>query len=206
MIITAIEPRRKSLSAIFIDGEYALKLDTETVLSQRLKAGIEIDDDRLLELIKLSDAKRAKEKALWLISYRDHSEGELRQKLSKDYGEEAVDAAIAKLMDLGFINDENFAGRYAESLSAKHLSGRQIQQKLRLKGIDKELSSQTVENLNLDEKEEIRALISKKYIRKLSEEADLRRTVAALQRRGFSYGDIRSVIREFTEFEEYNYD
>ena len=78
--------------------------------------------------------------------------------------------------------------------------GVQEQQKLRLKGIDKELSSQTVENLNLDEKEEIRALISKKYIRKLSDEADLRRTVAALQRRGFSYGDIRSVIREFTEF------
>lgn len=206
MTITAIEPRRKSLSAIFIDGEYALKLDTETVLSQRLKVGADIDDDRLLQLIKLSDAKRAKEKALWLISYRDHSEGELRQKLSKDYGEEAVDAAIAKLMDLGFINDESFAQRYAESLSSKHLSERQIQQKLRLKGIDKELSSQAVENLCLEEKEEIRALINKKYIRKLSDEADLRRTVAALQRRGFSYTDIRSVIREFTEFEEYNYD
>lgn len=206
MVITAIEPRRKSLSAIFIDGEYALKLDTETVLSARLKVGQEIDDDRLYELIKTSDARRAKEKALWLISYRDHSEGELRQKLSKDFCEEAVNSAIERLTELGLIDDENFARKYAESLSRKHLSNRQIQQKLRLKGIDRDLTSDTVEDLELDEKEEIRALINKKYIRKLSDEADLRRTVAALQRRGFAYSDIKAVISEFTEFEEYNYE
>lgn len=203
MVITAIEPRRKSLSAVFIDGEYALKLDTETLIAEKVKVGSEIDDDRLLELIKMSDSRRAKEKALWLISYRDHSEGELRQKLSRDFGEEAVDAAIDKLMNLGFINDESFAARYADSLSAKHMSARQIQQKLRQKGIDRDLSSETVENLDLDEKEEIRALINKKYIRKLSDEGDLRRTVAALQRRGFAYSDIRSVISEFGEIEEY---
>jgi len=203
MVITAIEPRRKSLSAIYIDGEFALKLDTETVLSNRLKVGEEIDDDRLLELIKASDSRRAKEKALWLISYRDHSEGELRQKLSKDYGEEAVNNAVERLMELGLINDEDFAKKYAESLSHKHMSQRQIKQKLRLKGIDKDLSEDAVENLCLDEKDEIRALINKKYIRKLSDEADVRRTVAALQRRGFSYSDIKSVINEFAEFEEY---
>ncbi|MBQ8572977.1 MAG: regulatory protein RecX [Ruminococcus sp.] len=206
MVITAIEPRRKSFSAIFIDGEYALKLDTETVLLAKLKAGTEIDDERLHELIKASDARRAKEKALWLISYRDHSVGELRQKLSKDYGEEAVDAAINKLFELRLLNDESFAKKYAESLSHKHMSSRQIQQKLRQKGLDRDLVGETVEDLNLDEKEEIRALINKKYLRKLSDEGDLRRTVAALQRRGFAYGDIKSVIREFTELEEFNYE
>ncbi len=203
MIITAIEPRRKSLSAIFIDGEYALKLDTETVITEKLKIGSEIDDDRLLELIKASDAKRAKEKALWLISYRDHSEGELRQKLLRDFGEEAVDKAVHRLCELGLINDENFARKYAQSLSHKHMSQRQIQQKLRQKGLDRDLTSEAVEYLDLDEKEEIRALINKKYLRKLSDEGDLRRTIAALQRRGFGYSDIRSVIEEFTEFEEY---
>ncbi len=203
MIITAIEPRRKSLSAIFIDGEYALKLDTETVITERLKIGGEIDDERLHELIKASDAKRAKEKALWLISYRDHSEGELRQKLMRDFGEEAVDKAIERLCELGLINDENFARKYAESLSHKHMSQRQIEQKLRQKGLDKELTSEAVDDLDLDEKEEIRALINKKYLRKLSDEGDLRRTIAALQRRGFGYSDIRSVIEEFTELEEY---
>ncbi len=206
MVITAIEPRRKSFSAIFIDGEYALKLDTETVILAKLKAGTEIDDERLHELVKASDARRAKEKALWLISYRDHSVGELRQKLSRDYGEEAVEAAINKLFELRLLDDEGFAKKYAESLSHKHMSSRQIHQKLRQKGLDRDLIGETVDDLNLDEKEEIRALINKKYLRKLSDEGDLRRTVAALQRRGFAYGDIKSVIREFTELEEFSYE
>ena len=203
MTVTAIEPRRKSLSAIFIDGEYALKLDTETVLSSRLKVGQEIDDDELLSLIKASDARRAKEKAMWLISYRDHSVGELRQKLSKDFGEEAVEKAIERLSELGLVDDESFAKKYAESLSHKHLSSRQIKAKLRQKGIERDLSLDTVEDLNLDEKEEIRALINKKYLRKLQSDDDLRRTFAALQRRGFAYSDIRAVISEFAELEEY---
>ncbi len=31
MRITAIEPRRKGLSAVYIDGEFAMKLDTQTL-------------------------------------------------------------------------------------------------------------------------------------------------------------------------------
>lgn len=199
MLITAIEPKRKSLSAIYIDGEFALKLDTETVAAERLKPDMEIDDERLFEIIKKSDARRAKEKAFWLISYRDHSEGELRQKLGKDFPSEAVDSAIERLQELNLINDTEFAKKYAESLSKKHLSQRQIEIKLRQKGVDKQLVADAVEELEIDEKEELRTLIEHKYINKLRDEKDLRRTVAALQRRGFSFSDIRSVIAEFTD-------
>ena len=33
MVVTAVEPRRKSFSALYIDGEFAMKLDTETLLA-----------------------------------------------------------------------------------------------------------------------------------------------------------------------------
>lgn len=201
MIITAIEPRRKFLSAVYIDGELAVKLDTETLLAERLKTGDEIDDERLLELIKASDTKRAKEKALWLISYRDYSEKELTQRLRRDFCEEAVDSAIQRLCQLGLVDDESYAKKYAESLSLKHLSQKQISVRLRQKGIDRDLSEEAVEELQLDEKDEIRALINKKYFHKLVDDGDLRRTVAALQRRGFSYSDIKSVIGEFRDFD-----
>ena len=73
MLVTAVEPRRKALSALYIDGEFAMKLDTETLLINHIKAGVEISDEQLHQLIEDSNNKRAKEKALWLISYRDHS-------------------------------------------------------------------------------------------------------------------------------------
>ena len=37
MRITAIEPRRKGLSAVYIDGEFAMKLDTQTLLDEYIK-------------------------------------------------------------------------------------------------------------------------------------------------------------------------
>ena len=45
MVVTAVEPRRKSFSALYIDGEFAMKLDTETLLANHIRAGVEIDDE-----------------------------------------------------------------------------------------------------------------------------------------------------------------
>ena len=81
MLITAIEPRRKAMSALYIDGEFVMNLDTRTLIENRFDVGREIDDDDLHEIINLSNERRAKEKALWLISYRDHSKKELEEKV-----------------------------------------------------------------------------------------------------------------------------
>ncbi len=83
MRITAIEPRRKGLSAVYIDGEFAMKLDTQTLLENRADVGREISDEELKKLIELSNERRAKEKALWLISYRSHSKKELKEKIRR---------------------------------------------------------------------------------------------------------------------------
>ena len=50
MLITAIEPRRKGLSALFIDGEFAMNLDTQTLIENRFDVGREIDDGDLIEI------------------------------------------------------------------------------------------------------------------------------------------------------------
>ena len=61
------------MCALYIDGEYVMNLDARTVIENRFDVGREIDDEDLHEIIRLSNERRAKEKALWLISYRDHS-------------------------------------------------------------------------------------------------------------------------------------
>ena len=50
MQITAIEEKRKGLSAVYIDGEYAMKLDTFALAKSGVKVGSEIDDDRYTKL------------------------------------------------------------------------------------------------------------------------------------------------------------
>ena len=200
MIISDIVPKRKRLSAIYIDGEFALKLDTETIISSPYSVGSEITDEQLKELIELSNEKRAREKALWLISYRDHSKRELETKILKTSDKESAQKAVERMEELGLIDDEKYARRCAEQLiNVKHLSVRGAKYKLTEKGIDRELAEQILEELSPNPREHIEILIEKKYANALSDEKGRRRTVAALQRLGYSWGDIKAVISEYTE-------
>ena len=200
MMISAIEPRKKGLSALYIDGEFAVKLDTETLLAHRFDVGREIDDEQLHACITASDMKRCKDKALWLISYRDHSRKELYDKLRRDYSEESCQKAIERLEELGLIDDGRYARRYAADLvNVRRLSERGVRQKLYEKGIDRDLIDEVLGELAIDAEEQIRAIIEKKYVRCLDEEKGRRRCVNALVRLGFGYSDINSVLREYTE-------
>ena len=204
MMITAIEPRKKGLSALYIDGEFAMKLDTEALLVCRFDVGREIDDEELHECIQASDRKRCKDKALWLIGYRDHSRKDLITKLKKDYSEDVCTATADRLEELGLLDDGRYARHYAADLvNLKHLSERGVRQKLYEKGIDRDLIDEVVSELFIDEKEQIRTIIEKKYARSRSDEKGQRRCVNALSRLGFSRSDIKSVLSEYTETEEY---
>lgn len=195
MLITAIEPRRKALSAVYIDGEFAMKLDTMTLCENYIKEGIEIDDEQLRLLIEKSDTRRAKEKALYLISYRDHSKKELQDKIKRTCSAEAAEAAAQKMEDLGLVDDEHFARRYAaELLRRKHMAPKGIAYKLREKGIAKELIDCIIEEMDIDIVQEIKIIIEKKYPQAAADEKIYRRAVAYLQRMGYQWGDIKTAI------------
>ena len=199
MKITEIRPRRKGLSALFIDGEFAMALDTQTLLEQRIDVGRELDDEELHELITLSNERRAKEKALWLISYRSHSKKELRDKIRRTCDAEAADKAVERMEELGLVNDEDFARRYAEQLLyGKRLSKRAAFYELRRKGIDQATAEEALAELDVDVHEQIRALIEKKY-RQINDEKIRRRAVAALQRLGYGWEDIKAVLEEYAD-------
>lgn len=199
MKITEIRPRRKGLSALFIDGEFAMALDTQTLLEQRIDVGKELDDEELHELITLSNERRAKEKALWLISYRSHSKKELRDKIRRTCDAEAADKAVERMEELGLVNDEDFARRYAEQLLyGKRLSKRAAFYELRRKGIDQATAEEALAELDVDVHEQIRALIEKKY-RNINDEKIRRRAVAALQRLGYGWEDIKAVLEEYAD-------
>ncbi len=206
MTVTAIEKRRKGFCALYIDGEFVVKLDTEVVLSHRVDVGDEIDDEKLKEVIDASNLKRAKDKAMWLVSFRDHSQKELTDKIAKDYGYDAAQKAVERMVELNLVNDERYAYRYASDLiQIKHLSKSGAIRKLFEKGIDKELAQAAVDAVDCDFEDSIRAVIEKKYLKYLNDEKGRRRCVNALLRLGYTYSDINSVIREYTELSEYDY-
>ncbi len=207
MEITAIEPRRKGFSQLYIDGEAAVKLDTEILLKRNVKVGDEITDDELYELIGASDQRRASEKALYLLEYRNHSKKELEDKIARTAASrEAAKAAAEHMESLGLINDEQYARDFAQSLFVyKKFGKRRVAQELRQKGIAKELIDEILMEYDNDDgtSQTIREILEKKYRGFGEDEKMKRRAVAALQRYGYSYDEIkRAMLLYDEEYEE----
>ena len=79
------------------------------------------------------------EAAARFLETRSRSVAEVRRRLtSAGYRPELVDGAIARLLDLGVLDDEAFARAWVESRDRARPRGeRAIRDELRLKGIDR---------------------------------------------------------------------
>ena len=114
MKITDIAPRRHRLSQLYIDGEAAVKVDTETLLRRGIAIGDELDDEELHALLQASAKHRAEEKALYLLEHRAHSKKELENKITRaEFDREAARSAVEHMEELGLLNDEDYARRLA---------------------------------------------------------------------------------------------
>ena len=197
MIITSTEERKKSLTALYIDGEYAVSVDTMTFLSTGKKVGSEITDEELHELIETSKYNRAKEKALYLIEYRSRTKKELFDKLVVLFGESAAERAVERLEELGLINDEKYAREYAEVLlDRKGFSRQRAAFELIKKGIDKDVVEEILDELETDPVEQIKKLLETKFARRLSNEKDIAKTVNSLKAMGYRWSDINEAMNK----------
>ena len=141
MEITAIEPRRKRLVQLFLDGEPAVRLDAQTAAEAGLRPGLSLSDEDLRELLRQSDARRAREKALYLLEARPHTKKELEGKLARTAGAEAAQEAAARMEELGRVDDGDYARRYAaELLTRKGFAPARAVQELCRRGVERELA------------------------------------------------------------------
>lgn len=197
MLITAIEPRKSRRSALFLDGEFAMNIDTETLLQAGWRVGREVDDEELFALKQRSEMHRANEKALSLLEYRNHSKQELVEKIRRSTGSSAAQAAADRMEELGLIDDANFARNYARELfSRKGYASSRVFYELVRKGIEKELAQEIVEEFCPDPVEKIEEWIKRKYRGVFATEKERRRGIQALQRLGYSYEDIKKALQE----------
>lgn len=205
MELTAAEPRRRGLVQLFLDGEAAVKLDAQVFLQAGLKLGDQVSDQELFELIQASDARRAQEKALYLLEYRNYSKRELTEKIARTAASrEAAQAAAGRMEELGLIDDRRFGEDYARELfSRKGYGARRAAQELRRKGLDQELVQELVEKYGSPEQsgENIRRVLEKKYPGWREDEKVRRRAFAALQRLGYSPQEIREAMGQGEDWE-----
>ena len=131
------------------------------------------------------------------------------QKLCRDFDEHTAAAAVAKMDELGLLNDEAFARRAAEWLLSKNKSRSEILRWMDGRGVDRDLARQALEEvyeerqadapegLGPDGAAALR-LVEKQYAAKLAA-GKKQNVLAALARRGFSSGDARRAVELWLE-------
>lgn len=170
---------------IYFDEFFYLDLNKQTILDFNLRNRDELTQEEYFQLIKL----RSESMGYFLLSKRDYSEKELYLKLLSKYREKSiVRSVIDKFVELGYIDDYDYAEHYISS----HSYGRKKMEFMLIqKGVSREIID-TIFSTSQREKdmEEIRRV----WLKLGNKERD--KKIASLLRKGFEYRDIKKVMNE----------
>ena len=134
-------------------------------------------------------------KALDVISRREHSEKELENKLLKKFeSSELIDLVIERLKTNNLLNDERYAEMYVRIRKRKGFGPKRIGYELSSRGINNSISSQVLDEIG-GWKEAAHDAFNKKYRNGIADDfKNKSKQKVFLQNRGFSFQEIDSVF------------
>ena len=134
-------------------------------------------------------------KALDVISRREHSEKELENKLLKKFeSSELIDLVIERLKTNNLLNDERYAEMYVRIRKRKGFGPKRIGYELSSRGINNCISSHAIDEIG-GWKEAAHDAFNKKYRNGIADDfKNKSKQKVFLQNRGFSFQEIDSVF------------
>lgn len=200
MRITDFNATKRGRIAVYVDGEFLRSVHPDVFAASGLVVGSEIDADELEQFCAEAELKKAKEKALSLLSYKEYTSRQLRERLEQKVDPEAAELAVERMSELGLVNDGDYAVRLAAELHGhKRYGPLRIRQELSRRGISREHTEYALSLLDDDDDENIRAVIGKKYPDAEWDEAVRRRAYGALLRLGYRSSDVSRALRELSD-------
>lgn len=128
------------------------------------------------------------------LSYRALSARALRDRLlEKGHAGDAADYAVAWLLERRLLNDAELAAAMVRSYSRKGYGALRIRQELLRHGIEREQAEEALSSFE-PETERLTALLDKRLRGDVSDRREVEKAVAALQRRGFRWEEIRRAL------------
>lgn len=202
MRITSLEPQKNNPERfnLYVDGRFLLGINAEIVLKMGLQVEQELLPEQLEQLRSEEAEQQAVDRALNYLSFRPRSREEVRRYLRrKETPPEIIEAALARLDRLDFVNDRAFAEFWIETREQFSPRGAHVlKNELRMKGVEREVVDELVD----DEQDEERALRAgrKKAMSLVNvpsmDYAKFRNRLGSfLQRRGFGYEVTTRTVR-----------
>lgn len=203
MQILNIQKDKLHLMKISLSNGEEVFIDNDVCRENYLKKGDTLNEEKLNDLVFQSQFQRAKSRAVWYLDRKDRTAKDLYSKLClAGFDKKAVAKVIARLIEVGLIDDRRFAENYVARLMECNVSKREAFAKMLQKGVPYDVAKEVLAEYDTDESKQIEALINKKYRTKLMSDGGVQKVYAALIRKGFSYEAVKTALKNFTEFED----
>lgn len=195
MIISSVAVFKGNTFEVIVEGK-KIYLHKDIVADYGLRSTKEISEELLEEILTASEKRKAFERGMYLLDYRDYSYKELFEKLASSYDEDICFYVADRLAELGILNDR----RYAENLARKYIEVKKYgpyraSMEMYRKGINRELINEILEKYSENTIDVLYELVMKKYSTYLGDRDKVRKMKNALVRLGYSFDDINKVVR-----------
>lgn len=198
--ITSIKPQKNQKRVnIYIDNKFAFGLDLENFVRFHLKIGMELEDEKVDEIVRKGEFQKVLDKLLKFATLRPRSEKEIKDYLKRKRVHESLyEDLFERLNHLELINDEKFAEWWVnQRIEFKNKSQKDLIFELRKKGINKEVIDSVINKSQIDETKVIKTLIEKKKYKweKFDEETRKQKITQYLLGKGFDWNIISDVLK-----------
>lgn len=211
MKITSVNKYKGTTYEVVIDDERKIYLHADIIADYSVFSGTELDTERLRKIIWASNFRRAYQRALYLLDYRDYPYSEMKKKLLDTYkSERLVSEVMKKLTDNSFIDDKRYAEKYARKLvEIKRFGYQRALREITQKGIDRFTAEDALEPYSDAFDENLMYLLENKLAHYLTDASDRKSTEKAknsLVRYGYGFSQINRMVKEYFEnhYEEEN--
>lgn len=202
MTVTGIELYSKTKYKIFLDGKFAFLLYKGELSRFHIREGEELTEEALNKIYSDVLMKRAKLRALHLLSDMDRTENALREKLRLGlFPPEIIEKAVEYVKSFGYLNDARYAENFIRSRQGVK-SRKEIRSILLQKGLTPEMIDNAFESCSDEGSEEdavIRIMKKKKFDPENADDKEIQRMYGYLARKGFSYATVRQVIQNHAD-------
>jgi len=151
----------------------------------------------------MKNLEDTKKRALRILGNRSFSEQEMHKRLiGKGESEDNAAETVRWLVELGYINDSDYATLIVRHYIAKGYGEARIRDELYKRGIPRDLWEEKLSEIDDTEVNDAALEFLSKKLRGSNDKDDLRRASDALVRRGYSYDDARAAVNRYMENQE----
>ncbi|MCL2661724.1 MAG: recombination regulator RecX [Oscillospiraceae bacterium] len=151
----------------------------------------------------MDDLESTKKRALRILGNRNYSEQEMYKRLvGKGETEENAVETVRWLVELGYINDSDYATLIVRHYVAKGYGEARIKNELFKRGIPRAFWEEKLAEISEVDQGDAALEFLKKKLRGSDDKNDLRRASDALVRRGYSYDEARTAVSSYLENQE----